>query len=702
MLQLDLARGQTPILTTAMRHARKDPIARLLATATAAGVRFRISGAMLQVDGADALHSDERSCLRRYIHAVRLRLEPPATGIDLLEELNIDVEVITDANRARKVLTSLRGRGTYGFDIETAPLERGDGPPWLKITKAGRLAVHQPKQQNDAGLDPLRAAPRLAQVYDPSSATVYVLDFKHVPIDVLKALEDVPLIIHNAAFEHAFLQVQGIHLRKAWCTLLLARLVYGAERGGLRLADMAADLLGVKVSKAEQASDWGAARLSEEQLSYAAVDAVVAYRIAAKLWAALDDGARAAFKLGNRTVPVVAAMKVARIPLDRDVHLRTISGWERSYAAAHDEFVAITGGEIPPAGTQRSAWLEARMPPDMLERWPRTETGLLCTRSADLERLAAVPEIRPLLNVVWTAKRLSSFGHTLLEKVGADGRLRMDLKPGATKTGRCSCSDPNLQPLPQDVRSAVETRPGYTLVIGDYSQLELRVAAELSGDEAMREVFRSGSDMHRLNAEDFIGASLDTLPEAEQEIARNKAKRIGFGTLYGSGPRGLVASAWSMYRIAMTEAEALDWKNRFYARYPRLRQWQNETADVARRTGVLRSVKGRPLREEWETIRPLKWRLCCNFPVQSSAADAMLIAMTRVHAALDGFAARPLLQIHDELVVECLEDEAPQVAAVLEAQMAAAWTEVFPDAPTLKLVDVAIRRCWAKSKKEMK
>ena len=93
------------------------------------------------------------------------------------------------------------------------------------------------------------------------------------------------------------------------------------------------------------------------------------------------------------------------------------------------------------------------MPADMLAWWPRTETGLLRTRSADLERLAAVPEIRPLLDVIHWDKRLRAFGHTLLDKIGPDGRLRMDLKPAWTKTGRCSCSDPNLQQLPQDVRT---------------------------------------------------------------------------------------------------------------------------------------------------------------------------------------------------------------------------------------------------------
>ena len=155
-----------------------------------------------------------------------------------------------------------------------------------------------------------------------------------------------------------------------------------------------------------------------------------------------------AFELGNATVPAVAAMRVAGIPFDRDDARGDDRRLGAAYAAAHDAFVAITGDESPPAGEQRSAWLEARMPADMLGWWPRTETGRLRTRSADLERLAAVPEIRPLLEVIHWDKRLPSFGRSLLEKVGPDGRLRMDLKPAATKTGRCSCSNPNLQQLP--------------------------------------------------------------------------------------------------------------------------------------------------------------------------------------------------------------------------------------------------------------
>jgi len=684
-----------PVLVPTMRRAKKDPIARLLAKATAVGIRFRFSGATLQIAGAAALHFDDQACLRQYLPDIRQRLEPATTAVDLLEVLDVEVEVITDEQRAREVLAALPTTA-LGFDIETAPINGACEWPWIRITKDGRRAVHQPAPDSRDGLDPLKAKPRLAQIYDPATATVYVLDFKHVPIAVLALLEQHPLLIHNAAFEIAMLAAQGVHLRRALDTLQLARLCYGAERGGLRLADIAADLLDLELPKDEQVSDWGAARLSEAQIIYAAADAVAAQRIAGKLWAELDTGARTAFKLGNATVPAVAAMRLAGVPFSAETHRATITGWEADYRRAHAEFVALAGEEPPLHCRKRSEWLEARLPEDMLSWWPRTETGLLRTRSADLDRAGSIPEVRPLLKVIAADKRLRGFGHSLLERVGADGRLRMDLKPCAAKSGRCTCSDPNLQNLPQDVRKAVIAGPGRLLVVADFSQLELRVVSELSGDQAMRQVFSDGGDMHRLNAADFLGIA----PEDVSEQQRNTAKGVAsFGAIYGSGARGLVASAWARYRVEMTEGEAQLYKDRLFARYPRLRTWQQETAETARVTGTLRSVAGRPLRAEWESIQPLKWTLCCNYPVQSSAADSVMLAMTKVHDALEGLDAQLLLQIHDELLVECAEAIAPEIEQLLTRHMTAAYLELFPAAPTLNLVDVASRKCWAKPPK---
>jgi DNA polymerase-1 len=156
-----------------------------------------------------------------------------------------------------------------------------------------------------------------------------------------------------------------------------------------------------------------------------------------------------------------------------------------------------------------------------------------------------------------------------------------------------------------------------------------------------------------------------------------------------------------MYRVEMPIEEAETYREAFYARFPRVRQWQRETADTARALGELRSVIGRPLRAEWEGGE-LSWPTCCNFPVQSSTADAMMIAMARVDRALAGHDARLILQVHDELVAECAEAEAEAVEAILIEEMTAAWRWLWPEAPTDSLVDVDVRRCWAKPPKKKK
>ena len=576
-----------PVLAAAMRRAKKDPIARMLAKASALGVRFRIAGATLQIGGAGALHPDDQATLRRYLVDIRARLEPPAPEVDLLEELDVGVEYVADIDRALEVLAAL-GPGALGFDIETA----GDGSaarPWITITKAGLRSKRQPDGEDDgAGLDPIRARVRLAQIYDPAAATVYVLDLFAVPIAVLAALEDRPLLIHNSGFELAMLGASGIHLRRAWCTLQMARLALGAERGGLRLADVAAEFLdGLELPKDEQVSDWWRCKVIRASDSLcrdrrrgrapgrgAALERP-GRRRAPGVQARQRDGAG-----GGRHAPGRDPVRAGRCTRRRSPPGSGITSRRatRSWRSPGRRSRPPARGAAPGSrrACRRTCWPGGRaLRPGCSGRAPPTSSAWRrCRRSGRCS--------------TWCTgtSACARSAHVLLERVGADGRLRMDLKPAWTKTGRCSCSDPNLQQLPQDCRRAVVAPPGRTLVIADYGQIELRTAAELSGDEAMRQVFRDGQDMHTLNAEAFTGVSMADLPEAERSTARSKAKRIGFGTLYGSGPGGLVASAWSMYRVEMTEEEAAAYKAAFYARYPMLRRWQNETANIARATGV--------------------------------------------------------------------------------------------------------------------
>jgi DNA polymerase-1 len=147
----------------------------------------------------------------------------------------------------------------------------------------------------------------------------------------------------------------------------------------------------------------------------------------------------------------------------------------------------------------------------------------------------------------------------------------------------------------------------------------------------------------------------------------------------------------------MTEEQARAARAAWFGRYPAVWWWQRRNYDRARATGLLRTVLGRPLRAEWERGE-IKYTLACNFPIQGSAADVMLLAVPRVVRALAGRDAHPILQVHDELVIECAEAEADRVAAALDEHMTAAFSELFPGAPTSGLVSVGTARCWGNAK----
>jgi DNA polymerase-1 len=690
----DIAADAAPVLVPAMRRARLDPVAKLLAAADQAGVKFRWEGRVLRVAGTAGLHPDDRELLRAHAAEIKARLAGSNDCADPCEEWGVEVQLVTDATAAEAIVAGLPA--SVGVDIETAPRKgfSATEQPWLRITRKGGPYKDQPSNGDSIGLDPYRAEPRTVQVYDPAARTVYVFDLHSVPLEALTGLWDRRLVAHNATFEMAMLARRCVHPTDVIDSMQLVGLCLGCAPGTRKLENAVRELLGTEMPKGQQQSAWGAERLSLEQIRYAAADAAAAHVISRKVWAHLGTLEREVFWRSNAVVPIAAAMQIRGVPFDCEVHRGRIEAWETALADARRSFVELTGGEVPKLGPQRRAWLEHRLPDDELARWPRTDAGHLSTKADDMARLADRPEIAALLKVDAEDKKLRDFGRKLVGLVNSGtGRVHPSWMPCGAKTGRFACSNPNMQQLPKKERHAVVAPPGRLFVIADYSQLELRVAAELAREDRMRQVFASGGDLHRVNAAWFAGCSEEQVTEDD----RSKAKAVSFGTLFGQGSRGLVQTAWNDWRLMLALEEAERIRAAFFHRYPRLRDWQRENEDRAQRTGLLRSIKGRPLRAEWEYGGKLRWTVCCNYPVQSSAADLVLDAMARVHRALEGFDASLAMQVHDELVVEAAEKTAPEVAELLVEHMTAAWVELFPEAPAQGIVDIRTSPVWAKS-----
>jgi DNA polymerase I len=444
-----------------------------------------------------------------------------------------------------------------------------------------------------------------------------------------------------------------------------------------------------------QTSYWSARNLSDTQLVYAACDPAVTFRAGRQMYQLLEERERQAFKLANRAVPAIVRMRLRGLPFDPAIHAQTVAQWQADYAREREAFLEATGTEVPlkPAATR--AWLGDRLPEQALGDWKRSPTGLLSIGAAELKRMALEwPEIRSLLAMRKAEKRISTFGPLANLVAPATGRLHGDyFLP--TITGRLTCRRPNLQQLPPDARDAIRAPAGWRLVVADFGQIELRILAELAGEEVMRAAFAAGEDIHALTAATIVGSQFEQMSEADRALCRKKAKTANFGLIYGMGAATLRQKAWNDYELDLTMAEADVIRDAFFATYPAIRPYQFEQARQGRDHGALYSIAGRPRRAAWELDGEIWFTDCCNHAIQSSAADVLLDAMARVDRALPGTL---VASVHDELLLLVTEGAAETSAAILAEQMTAAFEQWFPDAPTTGLVDAKIVNSWSEAK----
>ena len=280
--------------------------------------------------------------------------------------------------------------------------------------------------------------------------------------------------------------------------------------------------------------------------------------------------------------------------------------------------------------------------------------------------MGAVLEYRQL------TKLKSTYADGLLKAMDSDGRVRTSFQMTVTATGRLSSTEPNLQNIPtrtdlgSEIRKMFIPADGCVLVDADYSQIELRLLAHISGDEGMREAFLSGGDFHAETAAKVFHVA----PQDVTHEMRRRAKAVNFGIVYG-------ISAFSLSQdIGSTVAEAKAYMEAYFATFPGVRKYMDAVVEKARETGFVETLfhRRRDLPELTSSNRNLRAfgeRVALNMPIQGTAADIMKLAMIAVWRRLkdDLPQARLVLQVHDELIVECPEADAPEVARILAEEM---------------------------------
>jgi DNA polymerase-1 len=538
------------------------------------------------------------------------------------------------------------------------------------------------ERKSDA-LDPWRGDIRLLVLHAPGKP-VHLLDLRAIgyhlgPLaDLLSAK---PVIGHNIKFDALWLLVKcGLRLPRVFCTLTAARLLAAGTKPGNNLDQCLERYLGFPPAPDHSTSDWGAMLLTDDQIAYAARDATHLHQLKGALDHELEiAGLNGVANLEMRLLPAVVAMEHTGMAVDAE-KLRFIESVARANAeAAAKDVRAVL--DLPN--------LNLGSPKQLLPALTARGIPLASTNEESLQSCGD-SEVVPKILAHRSFEKQAQQAASLLESLAPDGRIHGRFDPTGTATGRFSSKSPNLQNIGRgELRSCFIAPEGRRLVVADYSQVELRVAAALAGETRMIEAYKRGEDLHRLTASVVLGKPLEAVTKDDRQLA----KAVNFGLLYGQNAKGLVRYAKTSYGVELSEDQARAIRQKFFATYGHLRQWHGLSHQQAER-GVeeVRTITGRrrlipSTASAWECFTAL-----VNTPVQGGSADGIKQALVDLAAKLPE-GARIISTVHDEIIVECDEAQAESIRDVLASAMREAMAALFPQVPIE--AEAGVCRNWA-------
>jgi len=521
-----------------------------------------------------------------------------------------------------------------------------------------------------------------------------------LPLDlILEALRvplttpGLPKVGHNVKYDFVILARQGLRVAPLTFDTMIAEWLINPASRFLGLKNLAWDRLNMQMTEIEELIGKGRNQRSMAEVpiqlaaAYAVDDAVAPLRLIPQLKEELENNqANRLFKeVEMPLVPVLADMEMAGIALDIEFLGQMSAELNERMRTIEAQIYKIVGVNFNLNSPQQlSDALFDRLkltPPD---RTQRTSTGFYSTAAGTLEAMSGS---HPVIDWVLEYRELSKLKSTYVDALPGQvnqrtGRVHTSYNQTGSVTGRIASSDPNLQNIPirtdlgRQVRRAFIADPGYLLLTVDYSQVELRIAAHMANDQTMLAAFQSGQDIHTATAAAIFGVALDQVTSAQ----RSRAKGINFGLIYGMSPFGLTRAT------DLTLAEAENFVQTYFQQFPGIKNYLDGIRRLAAEQGFVETLLGRRRyfpglkNPSNQTIRNREEREAINAPIQGTAADIMKIAMLRVPGALAqaGLSAKMLLQVHDELVLECPTEEHQATAAVVRRVMQDAYTLNVP------------------------
>ncbi|HNR65170.1 MAG TPA: bifunctional 3'-5' exonuclease/DNA polymerase, partial [Atribacterota bacterium] len=543
------------------------------------------------------------------------------------------------------------------------------------------------------GLDPHTCKIRLIQIGCEGQPVLLVDCFKVNPEPVKEILSDVSIkkCLQNAKFDLKFLRTHLLPVRgKLFDTMIAAQLINSGVKEKCSLDALSKKYLGIDLSKENQKSNWSNDPLTQEQIEYAAMDAEILLPLRLKLCEKLYEMCllKTAEIEFNCLYPV-AEMELSGIKLDIEKWNILKAEYQEKKESLSKEILSLIHGKTSEENLDMFGENAVNLdsPAQLKEQLNKIGFPVSDTSFETLARLQNIPLIAKILDYRSVSKALSSFLVPLPEQIHKKTkRIHSTYWQTGSDAGRFSCSDPNLQQIPRtkDFRSCFIPHGGNKFVIADYSQIELRVAAEISGDETMVEAYSGGADLHRLTAQMVSGREEVTKEE------RQLAKALNFGLIFGMGAARFVEYARNSYGVTMTLDQAEEFKAKFFNGYKGLKKWHNKTK--REKPMETRTLSGRRrVFSENEEYFQLTARL--NTPVQGTAADICKMALGLLYEAIKPVGARIVGTVHDEILVEVKEEKAEETKQILSDCMVRAGQEFLKSVPVL--ADANVCNNWS-------
>ena len=593
------------------------------------------------------------------------------TSVEIPAVVDTDYELVTTLDRFEFWLSQCREAGVFALDTETTSLvSRHAELVGISLAPAEGKACYVP----------------VAHLAGEQ------LDMTEVLNQVSKLLADptLTMIGHNLKYDLTVLETVGLIPRCVLADTMLMSYVLDAAGGRHDMDSLAKRLLGIDTISYEDVCGKGAKQIGfaavplEQASEYAAEDADITLRLFNQFSRRLADEPSLQSIYQDLELPVMLVLREMEnhgALLDSAILRSQSKSLGTRLEELESEAQTLAGRPFnlaSPKQLQEILFDELKLP--VLKKTPK---GAPSTNEEVLQELALN---YPLPKLLIEHRSLSKLKGTYTDKLPddcdpADGRVHTSFHQAVTSTGRLSSSDPNLQNIPirteegRRIRKAFVAPNGWSVMAADYSQIELRIMAHLSGDQSLVDAFSRGDDIHRATAAEVF----DLEPMFVTDEQRRRAKAINFGLIYGMSAFGLAR------QLGIERAEAAAYIDRYFERYPGVRHYMDSTRAMAHEKGYVETVFGRRLtlpdiRARQVPIRQAAERAAINAPMQGTAADIIKRAMLRVQKALatTNLGCNLLLQVHDELVFEVRDQDLDGARQIVRTEMEAAAELAVP------------------------